>query len=79
MADEDVGETDGDEADDDDEYHDCEGPPASRQDNIFPENIVRDHVGRFYLWLEGVLLIPAVKVQAISEGLTLLLECLIID
>ncbi|KAK3917139.1 Hyaluronidase [Frankliniella fusca] len=54
-------------------FFDCDfSEPKS--DEIYPENFVRDHVGKFYLWMEGVLLIPTVKVQAICEEITSLLE-----
>ncbi|KAK3929534.1 Protein charlatan [Frankliniella fusca] len=44
------------------------------QDNIYPENMVRDYIGKFYLWLEGQLLISSSKVQSISEELATLCE-----
>ncbi|KAK3909726.1 Zinc finger protein 143 [Frankliniella fusca] len=65
-----------DDSDKSDEFFDCvkesRSPPP--HDNIYPENQVRHHVGKFYLWLEGVLLIPATKIQLISEEIALLCE-----
>lgn len=68
-------EDDDNEEDDYDSGLDCEANGnRTKHDNVYPENMVRDHVGKFYLWLEGVLLIPTTKVQAISEEVASLLE-----
>lgn len=68
-------------ADSDDEFEDAIGTSeeealssSANQENIFPENMVRDHCGLFYLMLEGELLIPALKVQRLSEEISRLLR-----
>lgn len=47
---------------------------AAGHEDVYPENMVRDHIGSFYLMMEGELLIPGLKVQRISEEISLLLE-----
>ncbi|KAK3929517.1 Serendipity locus protein beta [Frankliniella fusca] len=74
----DSGESD-DECDDNNEnFFDCQTHKTqsdkASHDDVYPENSVRHHVGKFYLWLEGVLLIPATKVQLISEEIAQLCE-----
>lgn len=62
-----------------DDYEECtavrhEEICEVNRDDVYPENMVRDHCGRFYLWLEGELLIPSTKVQLISQEIATLTE-----
>lgn len=42
------------------------------EENIYPDYLVRDHLVKFYLLLEGELVLPSKKVQRISEELAIM-------
>lgn len=42
------------------------------EENIYPPNLVRDHLVKFYLLLEGEMLLPSTKVQRISTEIAIL-------